>query len=248
MAERLVRRKPVRGLVRDIDKYEYGKFNVVIPIDFDKNRGVFSAEYSGKQFSSPTVAELKKNLFEFVQKTLSLPWVPIIEVKIHGKAYTLASVLADKLHNDESYQRRHERVDAALIMDAKRYWIAQRADGKWMQCSIWESRDFEADGVEDKHEFLGTSNRRINARDFYPGNNEKGFSLPFSKKAPFEGNLHYLPYSESVWIAINAIGDKMRSMHEQLSSLVSTDEGRLKLEMFAQKMLPGKVSNEGIDT
>jgi hypothetical protein len=40
----------MRGVVRDIDKYELLKYNIKIPIHFDKKRGVFFAEYLEKRF------------------------------------------------------------------------------------------------------------------------------------------------------------------------------------------------------
>ena len=227
----------MRGVVRDIDKYELSKYKIIVPIHFNKGQGCFFAEYLEQQFSAETVGVLKLDLDKYVRETIALPWVPVIMVNLKGSAYTFTDILNDDMHGGETYQRKHKRVDGKLNMHAERFWLAQRTDGEWMECRIWDSKDWDAEGLEADNSFLGTSDRRLNAHDFHPG--ARNFSLPFSIKESFDGGAtFYMSYDENVWQALNAIGDRVREMNRQLQSLVATDDGRLKLQAFATRMLP----------
>jgi hypothetical protein len=229
-----------RGIVSGIDFYEHPKFKVRVPISLNKETGQFFAEYGQESFYCNTLAEIKEQIYKHIQATTGLDWIPVIQVMIAGGARTFTDVLNDDMHGDEVYQKKFEEIDGKLAIHAKRYWIAQRPDGHWMSCEIWDSRDWDAEGVEPENHFLCTSDRRINARDFYDANHNKDFVLPFTKaKSHFEqGDTYYLPYDESLWQALNAIGDKMRELLEQLVRLVGTVNGRKKLAAFAQRMLP----------
>lgn len=138
-----------------------------------------------------------------------------------------------------------EAIRAALFREIKNRvglpivtWITGTQDGVWMECTIWDSRDWEAEGVRPDHEFLGPSDRRINAHEFWLGRKENTFTLPFAAKASHHGDVHYLPYDESLWQALNAIGDKMGELLAQLQTLVGTAQGRKRLAAFAKRMLP----------
>ena len=227
-----------RGIVRDIDKFEIGQYRITVQIHFNKNTGEFFGEYLNNRHSAETVSELKQILDKEIRKSIALPWVSVICVNLQGKSYTFTDVLNNDMHGGETYQRKHERVDADLRVHATRFWMAQRSDGKWMECSIWDSRDYEADGVPRDTEFLATSDRRINARDFYC-HGEKDFALPHYRKESFDGgDTYYIPYDENIWQALNVIGDRVGELNKQLRDLVATEKGRKKLQSFASRMLP----------
>jgi hypothetical protein len=237
--ERVIMRKRMLGVVRDIDKYELDRYAVKVPIHFDKNTGEFFAEYLEESFRAATVGIVKVRLDRFVRSTIKLHWVPVIQIHLDGGSYSFSDVINGPMHNGPVYQRKHERVEGDLKLKAYRYWLAKRSDGRWMECKIWDSRDFEAEGVKSDNEFLGTSDRRINAHDFYLGNSDKEFALPFAHKESFhEGETFYLPYDENVWQALNAIADRVGELNKQLQALVATEKGRKKLQSFASRMLP----------
>lgn len=229
-----------RGM-KEVDRYKLQKYGVDIPIRLNKESGSFVAEYEDQIVTAPTLEGIRSALYKEVHNRVGLPWQPIIEVSVDGSRYTFADVVNDSLHNGEVYQRKHMRVEGGLKVRARRYWLAKRPDGAWMECEIWDSRDWIAEGMVFKGEFLGTDDRRINAREFYPSRNDNEFSLPYTVKADRsgEGEVHYLPYDESMWQALNMVGDKMGELHSQLQKLVGSDGGRRKLASFAQRLLPG---------
>ena len=226
-----------RGVISNIDTFEHPKFRVKIPIALDKESGKFQAEYQGKYFSSPTLEKIKADIYAFVQRMVSLEWVPVISVHLNGGSRSITDVINDSLHNDATYQRKHQLTSGSLQMVAKRFWIAQRSDGVWMYCEEWDSRDWEAEGVNRDDSFLGSSDRRQNSREWHVARD--GFQLPYVVEESFrDGHTHYLPYSENVWAALNSIADRTGELFSQLNQLVATDEGRARLSAFSQRILP----------
>lgn len=233
-----------RGVVSNVDHYENARFGVKVPISLNKDSGDFSAEYAEETIYAPTLTEIKKKIHDEVFARVGLPWVPVIEVTISGSSYSFTDVLNNDMHGDETYQRKHARAEGDLRLHAKRYWIAKRTDGVWMECDIWDSVDYSAENIVPTKEFLSSDDRRINAHEFHEGRREKAgtggdFSLPHSREDRGEQITHYLEYDESLWQALNAIGDKIGELHAQLQKLVGTAQGRKRLAVFAQRLLSG---------
>lgn len=227
-----------RGVVSNVDFYEHPKFKIRIPISLDKDGGTFCATYGQETFRNTELQRLKDALFAYIQSTTSLEWLPIIQVAVSGSSRTITDVINDEMHDDETYQRKFEHIMGELSIDAERYWIAKRPNGSWMKCETWDSRDWDAEGLEADSAFLASGDRRMNATDFYEANNNKDFALPFSVGSHREGTRYFLPYDENLWNALNVIGDKMALMLAQLIHLIGTVKGRQKLGAFAQKLLP----------
>lgn len=241
----------IRGIIRNIDKFEFHKHGITLPIHLNKDNGHFFAEYLDNNISNASLEELKRDLFNAVQANAGLEWIPYIIVTMKGGSYSITDVINSELHSSEEYQRRHERVSGSIDVRANRYWAAKRPDGHWMKCDIWDSRDYESEGTTLEAErkklekakqstFLITCCRRQNMHDFYEANRANEFSLPYTINENNFGDpkvTHYLSYDESVWQALNAIVDKIGALNRQLAELLGTDKGRKKLEGFSRRLL-----------
>lgn len=238
-----------RGTVSNIDTFEYNKFGVKLNISLNKETGQFFAEYAGSTFYNAKLEDLKSKLYATVTSMSELSWIPVIKVIADGNSRSITDVLNDDMHNDEYYQRDHMLTEGDVKLHAERFWLAQRKDGKWVACEIWNSLDYAVEGLTPeqyakKHGFKGTfctvpHDRRLNVHDFYEARNMKDFALPYSANCNFHGDprTHFIPYSDAVWDALNVIADKIGLLSKQLEKLVGTPDGRVKLSSFASKLL-----------
>lgn len=244
-----------RGVIRSIDTFSYPKYGITVPIDLNKEKGQFIATYGRETFTAESLQKLKDELHAYINAHSELPWQPVIRIKVRGHASTITDVVNSKSHGGEYYQASFDDLEGVLHLESSRFWIAKRQDGVWVKCGEWHSRDYQSEGTtreqalneEGRKSFCdGATDRRANTEEYYEAKNAGvDFALPFhhADRHSWERGqeeVWIVAYSESLWDALNAIGDKMKQLHQQLLALVGSDEVRLKLQSFAQRLLPGK--------
>jgi hypothetical protein len=237
-------RKPGRQL---IETWQHQRYKDKADIYLLKDNGTFTASYGEHTLTSQSLEKLRSDLRKLVESLTKLDWFPVVSITLSSKTYFYRDKKLGGGASTEEETEHGERAEsgsARFTLDFKRFWLAKRADGNFLVCTVWHSQDDDgkSDNFNSTERFYEPSPRRLNASEFYlHGEDVNKFKLPHKGKERSFGNeqeTHYVKYTPELWAGLNEIAFKIEDLAAKLSELIGTEKGIALVAGLVQKLLP----------
>lgn len=227
----MARREPGRRL----EIWKHPKFGVEVEIRFDTGHGLFWGWLGDVRFAGKILEDVRSQLKKAVEEGTDIKWIAILEVDTESSIDNTVKVAqgrgggfsivkaewADQTDNGKNH----------INIDYERYWVAW-VGNKWMKCNQWQAPDKTNKGHGVDRRFLMT--------EWYAMAKENGdVTFPFEKPASRyeDGPTLYLPYSQSLWDSLVVVGVRLGELSDRLNTLLSTEDGRARLESATTGLL-----------
>lgn len=189
-----------------VGDYRHEKRGVTVELFLNRNTHEFYFDYQHQRYTKPALSDLKHCAREVIEAGTSLTWVPMITV--------------EKL---EPFARTD---DTFVGFTVDRSWIAQKANGRWLEAN-WGDEVDSADMMRDREHW---------ARSFYVDHRVTAFALPH-----YGDNTYHLPYSVPLWEGLQTVLAHIRALRTSLHHLLTTPEGHQRVAQAAGKRLSASV-------
>jgi hypothetical protein len=195
-----------------VDTWRDVKRGVKLDLFLNRNDNTFFFDYQQARTSRPSIRELQQAAHDVVEASVTLVWLPMITV-------------------DRLMPFARDDGDEFIGFEVSRNWIARKADGTWLEVN-WEHDDTDED-------------REMWAQQFYLGNHAQNFALPYYgngnglRQSVHDIDSFYLPYTEELWVGLEALLGKIRFLKTKLDELLTTPAGLNRLATFAHQLLAG---------
>ena len=200
-----------------VETWKHEKRGVKLDLFLDRNDHTFFCEFQKEIVREPSLAALHHTIRRTIESSCALKWLPMVTV-------TRLKPFA-------------QDGDQFIGFTIERSWIAQKADGNWLQCS-WEHNDTDED-------------REMWASSFWLGHGVHGstFTLPYyGAKNVFHRDYDhfYLPYTEELWVGLDELLEKLRFLRGKLDELLTTQAGLERIAGFGGNLLPATFGTPGL--
>ncbi len=180
----------------------------VVDLMLDPNNLTFNATImEGVSFGGKTAQEVRIAVEKYLNENSRFEWIPVIEIE---EKSPFAS-----------------RDYAFIGIEISRYYLAKDAQGNMRQLR-WES--FDADFPRPATDL----SRIQNSREFYSIKGAQ-FKLPFHSGS--DDQIHYIPYSDGAWVALEQIREAIERLKSNLRNLLGDDKGVARLVEFGDRAL-----------
>jgi hypothetical protein len=239
----------VRQPGKKLEIWKHHKFGVEVEIRFDQSTGAFWAYLGDERIGSNVLEEVRNQLRKKVEEQSDIAWIALMQVdascqidsdvKVHhgpGGGYSIEkSEYADDSDNGKNI----------IELEYERYWVAW-VGNKWMKCEDWDAPEIRSESdLYDRRWKMSSwdSMRGVGPDITFP------YTMVPSRNAYHDEPVTYLPYSQSLWDSLLVIGAKMGDLARRIESLLSTDEGRARLETaMSGLLLPAPSEEEDPDS
>lgn len=189
-----------------LDTLRHNKLGVSVDLCLDRNTALFTFELNGQIYSAKSMDELRSLAHREIEKLYHIKWEPVIEV----------TRLKPFARDDSGF----------LGFTQERFYIAQKADGAWIQRS-WGSEGWPDDG-----------RNHLSEAAYYA---DKNFAMYKDHDSRHDNTEYVIEYSDAAWTALEHISAQINVLRDRLGDLLMTRKGVAQLET----MKLGKLLGDG---
>jgi len=226
-------------LGRRLEYYSHPKYGGEVPIYFSVEKALFSGVIGDTVLQDENLTKLKKLVDEALKNQSNLDWIPVIEV---GFGYRSAR---DREDEDKS-------LDREIQVHAKRYWIAQKIGGHWIEAS-WNVTHWPGVGkkaITEIGDRLARSGKFTDL-DTYDRNGTniplKTLKLPHTKEREdrVDNPTYYVAHDEALWAGLYELASRLDFLQDKIIELLGSAEHRNRLAASMQNLLPESTKAAG---
>jgi len=193
-----------------------------VPLMFDPNSDSleFSARIGEHVIKGTDSAKVIRDTHAYLDSTLSLKWVPVIEIS------------TDKASYHQNYSTENS-LRHSFPFAAARMYLAQKADKSVIKLDF----DTFTDCADDAERLTSSTSYR---RDFDLS------ALPHVGKQHQSASV-VLPYNDETWAGLNALYDGFTRLEQSVTELFHTTDGHSKIAAIGTGLLRLLPPTTGID-
>lgn len=206
--------------------YGGNPYGITIELFYDRNRHDHFASYAGEEVRDASLAEVKKKLEERLPDWISVTWQAIVEVKVSAPV---------------TVEVRDRAQHAGRVsLEFSRYWIGRRQDGalrklRWLWSADLDRRNVsvQVPGVEQLAQ--SESWRYYGDGDFAPPCTRRTRGYGSQLHGSGDETTHYLPHTPDLWLGLEALGEAIIAVRNQIGALLDSAAGRAHLAAIGAK-------------
>jgi hypothetical protein len=208
---------------KKIDTVTEKQSGISVDIYLHKDSLQFSASYGDYSIHDSDGDKVRTEILAEIRRRAELVWTPVIQVNQDG----YGSNSRKPEYNSPDWIP--EEVEEALNLKVERFYVARKANGKWVYAAF----------------HLPPQERMQSARDWYIYTAEK---LVFTSQQDLSSSMHYrsgynnrgraiIPYSDETWDGLIIILRRISEIREALRKLLISESAPVLLQVLGNAML-----------